>query len=472
MQTRIPVSVVFDIGKTNKKMLVFDEQYHVVKEELVVFKEIADDDGFPCEDLDALALWMLEHFQQLKASRVYQLKAVNFTTYGASLVYVDAAGKRVGYLYNYLKPYPAELWQAFADRRGGAAIFVLDTCSPFMGHLNAGMQLFWLKNSKPGLYADISKILHLPQYLSFLLTGKLVAEMTHIGSHSAMWNFRQHQYHTWIQEERLLDKLCPITPGDTAMMVQNELTGEWIAVGTGLHDSSAAMIPYLQTFTGPFMILSTGTWAISLNPFNQQLPDKTALANGGLSYLTCQGRPVRVSMLFLGNDHEQQVKRIADHFNISPDFYKSVTAEPSMLEAMGEVKGADGNAGSDLGATVPCKFRRRELNTFKTPEAAYYRLMMDLVLQQKASSQLVIADSPVKSIYVDGGFSKNELFMYLLAQEFSQQEVFAAAMNQGTALGAALVLHRYWNRLPVPPELFHLKQISSQKAGAGSAVII
>ena len=43
-------------------------------------------------------------------------------------------------------------------------------------------------------------------------------------------------------------------------------------VGIGLHDSSAALIPYLVNFSMPFVLISTGTWCISMNPFS-----KTAL---------------------------------------------------------------------------------------------------------------------------------------------------------------------------------------------------
>ncbi|MBO9593990.1 MAG: carbohydrate kinase [Niabella sp.] len=471
MQTRIPVIAVFDIGKTNKKLLVFDERYQIIKEEIVVFDEITDDDGFPCENLDALVHWMLTHFQQLKASPVYRLRAVNFTTYGASLVYVDAVGKRVGALYNYLKPYPGDLLKIFTEQTGNAA-FVQDTCSPLMGHLNAGMQLFWFKHRKPQLYAQVTTVLHFPQYLSFLLTGRKVAEITHVGCHSAMWNFRKQQYHAWLKAEGLLDKLGALTPGDNVVPVQNEVTGEWIAIGTGLHDSSAAMIPYLQCFTVPFMILSTGTWSISLNPFNSRLPGAAALASGGLSYLTFQGKPVRVSMLFAGNDHEQQVRRIARHFNIPADFYKTVAADPVLLDQCWKEAAGGGAVRSYSGTAIPCLFGQRALDMFKTPGAAYHQLMMDMALQQEASSRQVLTDGPVSRIYVDGGFSKNGLFISLLARMFPQQEVFAAAMNQGTALGAALVLHGHWNRQPVPSSLIQLKKIPGQKAGAGSAAVI
>jgi glycerol kinase len=42
---------------------------------------------------------------------------------------------------------------------------------------------------------------------------------------------------------------------------------------------------------------------------------------------------------------------------------------------------------------------------------------------------------------VDGGFSKNEWYMRLLARAFPQVEVFAAEVAQASALGAALMVY-------------------------------
>ena len=46
---------------------------------------------------------------------------------------------------------------------------------------------------------------------------------------------------------------------------------------------------------------------------------------------------------------------------------------------------------------------------------AYHHLIYDLVKQQAASSNMVLNDTPVKRIFVDGGFSKNSVYMNLLA---------------------------------------------------------
>jgi len=97
------------------------------------------------------------------------------------------------------------------------------------------------------------------------------------------------------------------------------------------------------------------------------------------------------------------------------------------------------------------------LSNFKTYEIAYHQLMLDLVEQQFFSTNLVIHNSPVKKIFVDGGFSKNSIFMNLLAEAYPDIEVFAASMAQASALGAALAIHQNWNPKPIQNDLIDLK---------------
>ena len=52
---KLPVIAIFDIGKTNKKLLLFDQQYKLLHEESTQINETTDEDGFACEDIDALS---------------------------------------------------------------------------------------------------------------------------------------------------------------------------------------------------------------------------------------------------------------------------------------------------------------------------------------------------------------------------------------------------------------------------------
>jgi sugar (pentulose or hexulose) kinase len=61
---------------------------------------------------------------------------------------------------------------------------------------------------------------------------------------------------------------------------------------------------------------------------------------------------------------------------------------------------------------------------------------------------------------VDGGFSKNPIYMYLLAEAFPKIEVYAASVPQASALGAALAIHQHWNTKKLPSDIIDLKLYS------------
>src|SRR5476649_736030 len=100
----IPVIAIFDVGKTNKKLFLFDEDYKIVYEKAARFNETVDEDGFACENIDSLRLSVYDSLQEIQRHEEFDLKAVNFSSYGASFVYLDKAGKLLTPLYNYLKP--------------------------------------------------------------------------------------------------------------------------------------------------------------------------------------------------------------------------------------------------------------------------------------------------------------------------------------------------------------------------------
>ncbi|MDP4679185.1 MAG: carbohydrate kinase, partial [Cyclobacteriaceae bacterium] len=52
------VTLIFDIGKTNKKLFIFDENLNEISHEYIRFDEIPDDEGFMSEDLNALTQWI------------------------------------------------------------------------------------------------------------------------------------------------------------------------------------------------------------------------------------------------------------------------------------------------------------------------------------------------------------------------------------------------------------------------------
>lgn len=454
----LPVIVIFDVGKTNKKIFMFDENYKIVFERSARFIETYDEDGDPCENLESLRLSVFDSLREVLKRKEFDIKAINFSTYGASFVYIDEYGKPLAPLYNYLKAYPADLKSDFYLKHGGESAVSAATASPVLDSLNSGMQLYRIKKEKPALYKQIKYALHLPQYLSYLVSGAEYSDLTSIGCHTQLWDFSKNDYHEWVKKEGIDKKLAPIVKGDEVF--PSEFPGNQYKVGVGLHDSSAALIPYLLNFHEPFALISTGTWCITLNPFNASPLKPEELEQDCLSYMQYKGKPVKASRIFAGYEHEQQIKRIAAHFNQSAGRYRTMKYDAAIIQNLLREMAAR-NEPAVAAWSKESAFVKRNLSDFSSDRIAYHQFILDIARQQQASAKLVMGDSKVKRIFVDGGFSKNAIYMNLLAMLFPEMEVFAASMAQATAIGTALAIHKCWNTKPMPNDIIELKYYAS-----------
>jgi sugar (pentulose or hexulose) kinase len=449
----IPVIAIYDIGKTNKKFFLFNEQYKIILERTVQFDETTDEDGDICENLEELTEWVKQTLHEILQLKKFDIKAINFSTYGASLVHIDKDGKPVTPLYNYLKPFPKELEKKFYTDYGGETKVSVETASPVLGNLNSGLQLYKLKYTNPEVFKNIRYSLHLPQYISYLITGKFYSDITSIGCHTALWNFDKKQYHDWVNLEEILPKLPELFASN--QMMDATVEGKLLKAGAGLHDSSAALIPYLTSFAEPFILISTGTWCISLNPFNNEPLTDDELQQDCLCYMEFHGNPVKASRLFAGYEHEQQTKRLAYHFGVALDAFKQVQFNPDLLGVL-QTENIAALTGVHTSA-----FANRDLHSFNNYDEAYHQFILDIIMQQKVSTSLILGEKKVTRIFVDGGFAKNPVYMNLLAAAFPNMEVYAASVSQATAIGAALAVHSEWNNKHIPSDIIELKYYKS-----------
>ena len=438
------VIAIFDIGKTNKKLLLFDQQLHLVHQEETVIEETVDEDGFPCDDIDRVEAWMDESLAGLLNNPDFKVVAMNISTYGATLVYLDQKGNRVTPVYNYLKIMPEDVLEEFYDRYGGVEEFSRKTASPALGMLNSGLQILWLKKKKPELFDKTRIIIHFPQYISYLFTGKTVSEYTSIGCHTAMWDFDNRNYHQWLHDEEIE---LPV-PVPNSSLFDSSFKGHMIRTGIGIHDSSASLVPYIEVTKEQFILLSTGTWCIFMNPFNKEPLTTEQLRKDSLCYMSIRQHQVKSSRLFLGHIHDVNVKRISTHFGIGKDFYKTVSTSDTKLARL---TGSKERYFFKNG--IPSDYLDIEavLNHFLTFDEAYHRLMADLVDLAMESLALVLpADDQSKIVYISGGFARNEIFTKLLAARLPGKKVYTSEVDNATALGAAMAVYKetFGNEFP------------------------
>ncbi|AWX43711.1 hypothetical protein HME9304_00702 [Flagellimonas maritima] len=430
------VTAIFDIGRTNKKFFLFDKNYREVHKEYVRLDEIADEDGFPTEDLSALQTWLKECFDRISHAKKFNVGSINFSTYGASLVHLDKHGKVLTPLYNYLKPIPSHILEEFYAKYGSKDHIAVETASPQSGMLNSGLQLFWLKRVQPGIFQQIRYSLHLPQYLSYLFTGIPVSDYTSIGCHTNLWDYSKQDYHRWVYDEGLETMLPPVVSTKTSVNLHHK--GASLKIGVGIHDSSAALFPYLMGEHKPFLLLSTGTWSVAMNPFTENSLTIEDLGHNCLHYMRIDGNPVRASRFFMGNEYKLQVKKLTEHFNKSDGHHRGMKFDFDIYRKIQE-----NTAPHFKFEGIQLKHERAKntnLSVFDSFEEGYHQLMFELLRLQYQTIKRAIGNSPIKKIYIDGGFTDNDIFVKLIANHFKQYKVRTTQSPLGSALGAAMVM--------------------------------
>lgn len=417
---------IFDIGRTNRRVVVFDEVCRVLDIRFLDSDESIEN-GRTSLNLTRLRLQIESTTFDLFADPRWVLKAVNFTAYGATMVWLGADGEPVHPVVDYMDPFPEECRDSFEREHGPISHVCMRTASPWLGNLNSGLQLYALKKRDPRSFARIRYAVHLPQYLSSLLTGKLFSETTCIGCHTMTWDFSEGRYADWVRKEGI-DALFPRLHR-AEEPVESQMGDSSLFVGIGLHDSSSALIPYLYTVPGPFLLLSTGTWSICLNPFEGGVLTEGELEADCLNYMRSDGRPVKASRMPLGMEHDRILANLCERFACPAVVFHGMEWSEKIYVAVRSVQGES--------SAVPLE---SDLFKWETPLEAYHGLMHRLMQRQVERVAKVLTPG-MGPLYVDGGFSGNEVFMNMLARMLPGIPVYGVELGQSTAVGAAYAMH-------------------------------
>ena len=421
--------VVFDVGKTHKKCFVFSLNLKLLFQKSIQVDEIPDEDGFESDDLKTTLEWMEGLLEQLLIK--YAVKTVNFSAHGASFVLIDYNGNPLLPMYNYLKPVDSEIEKEFYQAYPNLE---LSSASPRSGFLNSGFQLYWLKKNRRKKFKQVQLALHLPQFFHYYFTGNSVSELSSIGCHTSLWDYSSANYQDWLIQEEISDLQAPISSSEKTSEGVNLLKG--VSVGIGLHDSSAALVPYLKAVKKSFILLSTGTMNVALNPFCNQSLLKSELDQCCLNYMTPNGQAVKASRFFMGGAHEQLSKSIASYFDCSSDFFKTIDYDPLEFDQTTPLSNTNWSI-SSTDFSLP----KEIFKNYSSPTEAYYAIMKTLLQIQFTSLAFILRGVKIERIYLDGGFQKNQIFIKHLARSFADLEVYCNDFSLGAALGAALSVH-------------------------------
>jgi sugar (pentulose or hexulose) kinase len=439
--SRTPAIAVFDIGRTNRKAVVFDEAYRVLDTSFFGTEELTAGDGYTQLDIPTLRSQVLRTAESLLADPRWEVKAINFTAYGATLVNLDAKAEPVHAVTDYLDPFPEEWKDSFDVEHGPIREVCMRTASPWLGNLNAGLQLYALRKSDQDLFRSVRQSVYLPQYVSSILTGRFFSELTSIGCHTMTWDFAKGAYHEWVMKEGVESAFPPLRHADETL--ECVIEERRILCGIGLHDSSSALIPYLRSFTEPFLLLSTGSWSICLNPFDGGVLTPEELDADCVNYLRVDGRPVKASRLPLGLIHDAAVESLSRRLSCPPGDFREMSWDEDAFRFVSSRYRSEPLGEGDFDPTL-----------WSGAVEAYHALMYHLMARQEGQVRRVLSKG-ISTLYVDGGFSRNGIFLRMLARAMPESKVFAAEVGQSTALGAAVALHESWNPRSLPDRLVH-----------------
>lgn len=294
---------VIDIGKTNAKLAMVDLDSLSETGVRKTPNRPLLGSAYRHHDVEAIWTFILESLQAL--GREQRIDAISVTTHGATAVLIDAKGELALPVLDYEDDGPDGLRQRYDAVRPGFE----ETGSPCLPlGLNLGAQLFWQSQAYPEAFAQVSHILTYPQYWSWRLTGVAASEVTSLGCHTDLWNPVTKDFSTLVDRMGWRSLFPPIrTAGERLGFVRPAIAerigiDSSIPVFCGIHDSNASLLPHLLQRKGPFSVVSTGTWVISMAIGGREIdldPARDTLVN-----VNALGDPVRSARFMGGREFE------------------------------------------------------------------------------------------------------------------------------------------------------------------------
>jgi len=426
---------VLDIGKTNVKVVCFDDAG------AMLFERSTPNVSLPAPPYlhaDTEAIWAFLLGALGEAARAVRITAIVPTTHGCAGAFVDDADLVLPVL-DYEEARVEEIEPDYAAIRPP---FSLTLSPPLPNGLNQGRQIAWQMREFPDAVARAKRYLTYPQYWAWRLSGVAASDVTMLGAHSDLWAPKERAPSPLVAALGLTRLLSPIRPSWARLGPLRPEIAARVGIGadtqivSGAHDSNASLLPHLASRAAPFTVVSTGTWVIlmavglgveHLNP-----------ADDMLANVDVEGRPTACAR-FMGG---REFARILDLLHASgPRAPSRVRVERVLASGALGLPCFSGQGG-------PFAAQKSAIIGDVAPEDAsalatlYVALLTDDLLGRLGATR--------GDLIVEGSFAANPMFAALLQAMLPEANVSSSSDSAGTARGAAL-LARWPDRSPPPP---------------------
>ncbi len=206
--------LVLDVGTSSMRGILYTQEGKKLAEKQVLYHMTYMPNGFAEQDPSDWENALYRIVKEISSEAIennWPLQAISMTSQRSSVIPVDASIRPLCH---------AIMWQ---DKRTTAICEALQPhnerifslCGSRVNPVYSGSKMAWVREQAPDLYRRTEKFLVIPDYLIYLMTGRLVTDYTY-GSRSNLMNIRSHEW-----DDELLDyfhveksKLCElIEPG-------------------------------------------------------------------------------------------------------------------------------------------------------------------------------------------------------------------------------------------------------------------
>jgi sugar (pentulose or hexulose) kinase len=468
---------VIDIGMTNKKAAVYDDalrqldaKYRSFESKIVGRK--------PVHDLDAMEEWFTGALKEFAAK--YPIRAVVVSTHGATFVCLGEDGKPALPCLYYTHEPGDDFYDRFYRRFGSPEALQERTGTPaFRAMINPAKGIFFARERFPGEFNKVTAVLPYPQYWGFRFTGNMGMENTCMGNHTYLWDQVDNTLSSVARDlgiTRLIPGGAEGKP-DPAGPQNGGLSNSWDVLGTitdefarktgltkdtivtmGIHDSNSALLPHFaKKGERGFVLNSTGTWCVIMNPVEKYGFAPNELGKIVFFNISAFGTPVKTAIFLGGQEFETWSKLIAAHHG-RKDFpgwdeslYRSILAEkrlfllPELTPGSGQFPASKARIVED-GRTFLFDGIKNAVDSggaaflpscFTDYRTAMAILRISLVMQTLTALERSGLEKG-REVYTEGGFRRDESYNRLLSSALSDNRNFLTDIAEATTLGAAM----------------------------------
>lgn len=440
-------TAIVDVGKTNAKLTLWDDQGQVVARRNRANAQ-AHGSGYRALDVAGIEAWMVAVLREF--ATLAEVQAIVPVAHGAAAALIHDGAL-------FAPPMDYEDEGGGADRAAYAAgrdPFAATGSPALPQGLNLGFQLHRLE-ALTAPWPDALQIVTWPQYWAWRLSGVAASEVSSLGCHSDLWSPARggpsglSLAHGWAGRFAPLrhakEVLGRITPEWT------ELTGLPVtcAVHCGLHDSNAALLAargYGEIAAGDATVLSTGTWFVAMRSpaagagplaVSSLAEDRDCLLN-----VDVDGQPVP-SARFMGG-REAELIAGADAIRLTEN------EAPEALSARLSRLVAEGVSVLPSFAAGTGPFPRHRGRWVGTPQTGMDRAAaIGLYLALMADEMLDLIGSRDR-LLIEGRFAGSDVFVRALATLRPGQRVYVSGTQDQGSYGALRLVHP---DLPPPSRL-------------------